>query len=449
MHALKLIAIASLIALTVSSSLASTTYVYDTLGRLSTVTYDNGLQIVYSYDAAGNRTSVATQAGTNSPPQANNDSVSVFLNTLTHIHLLGNDVDPDNDTLTISQVGPASHGTAVRANTTTVNYTPASNYHGLDSFTYTISDGHGHTASATIFAAVATGIPPIAVNDSIRTPYQTAITFDPRANDTEPNPPGLSLTIVAVSQPANGTATIINQGMAVTYTPAHGFEGSDGFSYTISDGVSQTASAIVTAFVGAPPVAVADYTPTPTSTAVTFNPRVNDADPYNLQLTITSVTAPLHGIAVVNNGVSVTYTPTTGYAGPGNFTYTIANSAGLTAAATAHMCPGNVPPLLTAHEFDVYGQHKNGVPIYPVGTYDPRSTDTDPCGGPLMVTAVTQAAKGTVGITLSGAPILYRYNYEVFASLQDTDIFNYALTDAFGLSSTGPINVVIDVETYQ
>jgi hypothetical protein len=66
-----------------------------------------------------------------------------------------------------------------------------------------------------------------------------------------------------------------------------------------------------------------------------------------------------------------------------------------------------------------------------------------------MVTAVTPAAKGTVGITLSGAPISYRYNEEVFANRHHTDMFNYTLTDAFGLSSAGTINVVIDVETYE
>jgi YD repeat-containing protein len=42
-------------------ALAATTYTYDDLGRVATVTYDNGLMITYSYDPAGNRTQVATQ----------------------------------------------------------------------------------------------------------------------------------------------------------------------------------------------------------------------------------------------------------------------------------------------------------------------------------------------------------------------------------------------------
>jgi YD repeat-containing protein len=40
---------------------AGVVYAYDTLGRLHTATYDNGKQIVYNYDPAGNRSSVVTQ----------------------------------------------------------------------------------------------------------------------------------------------------------------------------------------------------------------------------------------------------------------------------------------------------------------------------------------------------------------------------------------------------
>ena len=37
---------------------AATTYTYDALGRLVSVTYSNGKTITYTYDAAGNRTQV-------------------------------------------------------------------------------------------------------------------------------------------------------------------------------------------------------------------------------------------------------------------------------------------------------------------------------------------------------------------------------------------------------
>jgi YD repeat-containing protein len=47
--------------LTAFAAEAGTTYTYDDLGRLSTVTYDNGRKITYTYDPAGNRTQVVTE----------------------------------------------------------------------------------------------------------------------------------------------------------------------------------------------------------------------------------------------------------------------------------------------------------------------------------------------------------------------------------------------------
>lgn len=50
--------LASAAVLGASAALAgSASYVYDSLGRLATVTYSNGVVITYVYDAAGNRMS--------------------------------------------------------------------------------------------------------------------------------------------------------------------------------------------------------------------------------------------------------------------------------------------------------------------------------------------------------------------------------------------------------
>ena len=40
------------------------TYTYDALGRVITLTYDNGTKITYAYDAAGNRTTQGVVCGT-------------------------------------------------------------------------------------------------------------------------------------------------------------------------------------------------------------------------------------------------------------------------------------------------------------------------------------------------------------------------------------------------
>jgi Ca2+-binding RTX toxin-like protein len=75
--------------------------------------------------------------------------------------LLGNDSDPDGDSLTIASVSNPVGGTAVlSADGTSITFTPTSNFNGIASFTYTVADGFGGTATATVEVDVG------AVNDA-------------------------------------------------------------------------------------------------------------------------------------------------------------------------------------------------------------------------------------------------------------------------------------------
>jgi hypothetical protein len=57
--------------------------------------------------------------------------------------------------------------------------------------------------------------------------------------------------LTAVTQPANGTSELVGSG--VRYTPALGFDGSDSFTYTISDGRGGEAAGTVAITVTPPP----------------------------------------------------------------------------------------------------------------------------------------------------------------------------------------------------
>ena len=57
--------------------------------------------------------------------------------------------------------------------------------------------------------------------------------FDLLDNDSDGD--GDPLTIISVSTPENGVATLLNSGN-VRYTPNQGFSGTDSFSYNVSDG---------------------------------------------------------------------------------------------------------------------------------------------------------------------------------------------------------------------
>lgn len=91
----------------------------------------------------------------NDAPTATADSASTKADTAKTIDVLANDddIDNDEDDLTVSiQTAPA-HGTAtVNGTTQDVTYTPAAGYTGTDVFTYRISDGSltSNTVAVTI-----------------------------------------------------------------------------------------------------------------------------------------------------------------------------------------------------------------------------------------------------------------------------------------------------------
>lgn len=176
----------------------------------------------------------------NMAPMAVNDSFHQPLNGgAIAVDVLANDSDPDGtDQLTIVGVGDATNGT-VETNGTMAAFTPDPSFNGNASFSYTVSDGHGGTASAT---ATLTNAAPVAVNDTADTLANAATTVTVLANDTDPDSDQLAL--VSASNGAFGTTTV--NGASVTYTPGGSYLGLDTFSYTIADGHGGTAVGTVT-----------------------------------------------------------------------------------------------------------------------------------------------------------------------------------------------------------
>jgi hypothetical protein len=91
----------------------------------------------------------------NMAPSAVNDTLGVSLNTAASIDPRVNDTDADGDALIITTKTNGVHGTVViTGGGTGITYTPASGYTGTDSFTYTIADGNGGTATGTVSVTV-------------------------------------------------------------------------------------------------------------------------------------------------------------------------------------------------------------------------------------------------------------------------------------------------------
>ncbi len=88
----------------------------------------------------------------NDTPIAKPDSAKTVKNTSINIPVLANDIDGDGDKLFVTDVSKSKQGGLISINAagSGIKYTPRRNYTGTDSFTYTISDGVGGVATATV-----------------------------------------------------------------------------------------------------------------------------------------------------------------------------------------------------------------------------------------------------------------------------------------------------------
>ena len=102
----------------------------------------------------GTDTAVVAISVVNRAPVAANDAVSTPEGTPVSFNVLANDSDPDGDPLRVTASTSPAHGTASVQPTGQALYTPAPGYTGPDAFSYSITDGNGGTASATVTITV-------------------------------------------------------------------------------------------------------------------------------------------------------------------------------------------------------------------------------------------------------------------------------------------------------
>ncbi|MEW8658243.1 MAG: retention module-containing protein, partial [Candidatus Thiodiazotropha endolucinida] len=382
-------------------------------------------------------TVMITVAGVNDGPVAIGDSASTSENTPITIDVLTNDSDPEGDVLSITSVTQGTNG-SVTIDPVTGNpiYTPAPTFTGIDTFTYTITDGNGGTDTATVTVTVG-GVndAPVAIDDTVGTNEDTPVTVDVLPNDSDPD--GDTLTVTTVTQGTNGSVAIDPVSGNPVYTPNADFNGTDTFTYTIDDGNGGTDTAIVTVTVGAvndAPVAVDDSIGTDEDVPVTVNVLPNDSDPDGDALTVIAITQGSNGSVTIDpiSGNPV-YTPNTNFIGTDTFTYTIDDGNGGTDTATVTVNVGGVNDAPIATD-DTVGTNED-IPV----TVDVLTNDSDPDGDTLTVTAVTQGTNGSVSIDpVSGNPV-----YTPNADFNGTDTFTYTIDDGNGGTDTATVTVTV------
>ncbi|MCM8857788.1 MAG: autotransporter domain-containing protein [Candidatus Thiodiazotropha sp.] len=170
------------------------------------------------------------------------DAASTSANIPVTINVLANDTGTG---IGVSSLGIASNGTVVDNGDETLTYTPNTDFAGVDSFTYTITDLLSVPDTATVTVTVTAAAPVTnAADDTATTDIDHAVSIDVLANDT-----GSGISVSSVGSPTNGTA-VNNGNGTITYIPNTVFEGTDSFTYTIIDAIGATDTATVTVSVG-------------------------------------------------------------------------------------------------------------------------------------------------------------------------------------------------------
>ncbi len=211
------------------------------------------------------------------------------------------------------------------------NYRSRNDFFGTDTFTYVVADSADPAILSNTATVTINVVRPITANDDAYTAVTGAtveLTPALTVNDTTfLNSPLGGVTIV--TEPANGL--LFRNNGVLTYRSWNGFLGTDSFTYTVADAysdniVSNVATVTITV-VPYNPLTASDDAYTILGRPTVLTPTANDTTDLPRPLgAITVAAGPEHGTLTQANGV-MTYTPTAGYVGTDNFTYTVADSA--------------------------------------------------------------------------------------------------------------------------
>jgi VCBS repeat-containing protein len=374
-------------------------------------------------------------------PTAGADFYGVTHDRVLHVAapgLLGNDTDPDGDTLAAVKASDPLHGSISLNADGSFDYAPNLGYIGPDSFTYRDTDGALASAPATVTLSVQDQAP-VAGNDSFSVPedatYSVSVITPPGgllANDIDPN--GDSLLAILVREPFHGTLAFEGDG-GFTYHPAADYFGPDSFTYKANDGFLD--SNVATVSITIDPVNDASLAQggsasgnedTPISGQVVATDVDNSAD----QLSYSVVSGPGHGSLALNAHGSFTYTPNANFNGAESFSYKAYDGQLDSNIAAVAITVNPVDDAPVAQTLSVSGNEDTPISCQVV------ATDIDNTPAQLSYSLVSGPAHGSVVLNSNGA-----FTYTPSANYNGPDSFRYKAYDGSLYSNVAAISLTI------
>ncbi|MCE4555223.1 Ig-like domain-containing protein, partial [Roseateles cellulosilyticus] len=401
----------------------------------------------FSYTVAdgngGTATALVKIAVTNAAPVAAADSYTIHAGQTLTINapgVLANDTDADGDALSVTTIDQTGlQGTAAISADGKLVFTPKVGFTGNTQFSYTVADGNGGTATALVKIAV-TNTAPVAKDDSYTVHTGLPLVINAPgvlANDSDAEGDAFTVTHVDTTG-LQGTATLGADGK-LTFIAAAGFVGDTQFGYTITDSNGAASTAVVHIKVtGAALVAQDDsYTVHAGQALVVSAPGVlaNDSDADGHPFTVTGIDITgLKGTAAVATDGSLVFTPTAGFVGSTQFSYTVSDGLGGVATALVKITVTNAAPTARQDSYTVHAGQQLVISAPGV-----LANDGDADGDAIAVTGIdTTGLQGSASIDANGKLV-----FTPAAGFVGNTQFSYTVADSNGATSTALVKIAV------
>jgi hypothetical protein len=408
-------------------------------------------------------TTNVTYTLTNPAPVAENDgALPVVEDTPTVLNVLGNDVDPDGDALTITEIDGAPvtvgvpttlpSGAVVTLNMDgTVEYTPVDDYNGPDSFIYTISDGEGGTDVATVNLDVTpvNDVPVVTPTASGEAALPSQSNQDSDTLSLDVSGPfsdidGDPLMFTAMGLPTGLTIDPVTGVISGTMPAGTSENGPFAVTITATDTDGETVSSEFVWSVGnvAPEVIIplADITLTDSEdVSIPTASNFSDPDGDDVTYTVTGLPSGLN-IDPATGVVSGTVDPTASQSGPYTVTVTATDDQGLSVDNSFTFGVENPAPVAAVD---------GTLPVIEdtLTVLNVLGNDVDPDGDALTITEIN-GTPVTVGVptTLpSGGVVVLNddgtISYDPASDNNGSDSFTYTISDGEGGTDVATVNL--------
>ncbi|HCZ8836114.1 TPA: tandem-95 repeat protein [Vibrio alginolyticus] len=396
---------------------------------------DDDTEVSFSYDIIDNDGGVINGTANlditpvNDAPIATNDAIQTDEDSQVVIDVLANDSDIEGDDLIITSASVPEEQGIVEIIDGKLVFTPAENFNGNATISYTITDGELEDEAQVSVTVNSVNDAPIASNDTTITEEDSSVTVDVLPNDTDIDGDTLSIQSASVPE-TQGTVEIVDG--KLVFTPAENFHGDAEITYTVTDGAltdQATVNVTVNAVNDTPVVEsnladqtlAEDFTPY----SIDLNTAFSDVDNADGELTF-SVSGNSNIQVAIVNGIA-TFTPTADWNGSEALTFTATDPSGESVSQTVNFTVAPVADIV-ADKATVVEDTPTIIKVLGNDTFegDDKVVSLDTNNGP---------ANGTVSVNPDGS-VTYTPN----DNYHGTDSFTYIVTSG-GVSESTTVNV--------